>query len=422
MDQLAPKTNRVILHADLNAFYASVECLYRPELRRVPVAVCGDAQKRHGIVLAKNEPAKACGIQTGEAIWQAQNKCPGLKVLTADYRKYIRYACRARDLFAQYSEQVEPFGLDEAWIDVTGSQTLFGDGVQMANQLRRRMRDELGLTCSVGLSFNKVFAKLGSDLNKPDATTVLTAERYRETIWPLPVNLLIYAGPATCRALRRVGIRTIGDLACLTCRQARSLLGKWGETLWFYAQGLDDSPVRPLAIRDMIQSVGHSTTTPRDLYTDEEVRLVLTVLAESVATRLREQGLRCRTLQLSVRDDQLMTIERQCVLAQPTDLARDVIRQAMGLFQTHWPWRRPVRSLGVRACRLETADHGIQLTLFDDPDSYRRWKELESTLDGLRSRFGHKSVRRGLLLKSPDLSELNPRTDHIIHPSAYRRP
>ena len=414
--------SRIILHADLHGFYASVECLYHPELRHKSVAVCGDAENRHGIILAKNEQAKRFGIKTGEAIWQAQNICPELVVLTADYRKYIRFAHRARVIFSDYSDQVEPFGLDEAWIDVTGSAKLLGDGRKLADQIRQRTLEELGLTCSVGVSFNKIFAKLGSDLKKPDATTVLTRDNYQKTVWPLPVQMLLYVGPSTRRKLNRVGIQTIGGLAQLSLVDARRLLGQWGETLWLYARGLDTSPVRQSSVRDLIKSIGNSTTTPRDLKTEEEVHLIITVLSESVAARLREQGLRCRTVQISIRDTHQITIERQRSMTQTTDLARDLSRQAMQLFCEHWNWNSPIRSLGVRGCDLVTADRLEQLTLFEKADDYVRWKELEQTNETLRRRFGHFSVQRALMLKDPGLSGFNPKEDHVIHPVSFMRP
>ena len=414
-----PEWPRVILHADLNSFYASVECLYRPELRQQPVAVSGDAESRHGIILAKNEPAKRFGIKTGEAIWQAKQKCPGLIVVKADYAKYLKYAQMTRRILADYSDQVEPFGLDEAWIDVTGTLPLMGSGPEVADLIRARVRDELGLTCSIGVSFNKIFAKLGSDMKKPDATTVLSPDNFRERVWPLPVSELLYVGLSTRRRLNRIGVRTIGMLAAMRLEDARSILGKWGETLWFFASGLDQSPVQTSDARDIIQSVGNSTTTPRDLVTSDDVRLIITVLADSVAARLRSYGLKCSTVQISIRDNQMMTIERQMRIRMPTDLSGALVRHAMGLFERHWPWIRPIRSLGVRACDLVTADGLMQLSLLDDQMYDQRQKDLEVTIDQIRHRYGYFSVQRGLMLSDRRLSGFNPREEHVIHPVAF---
>lgn len=414
-----PLWPRVILHADLNGFYASVECLYRPDLREKPVVVSGDAANRHGIILAKNEIAKRSGIKTGEAIWQARAKCPELTVLTADYAKYIRYAKLNREILSEYSDQVEPFGLDEAWIDVTGSLLLLGEGKMLADQIRERTKKELGLTCSVGVSYNKIFAKLGSDLKKPDATTVIDPDTYREKVWPLPVESLLYVGPATRRRLKRVGVHTIGSLARLREEDARYLLGKWGQTLRMFALGLDSTPVHRSDARDVIQSIGNSTTTPRDLTTGADVYLILMVLSESVAARLREYGLRCQTVQISVRDHQLISFTRQRKLNRPTDLASDIVQQAWILFEENCPENHPIRSLGVRGCDLVTADRLIQLSLFEDPYRYEQQKKLEQTIDVIRQRFGYFSIQRGLMLRDRTLSGFDPKTEHTIHPVGF---
>lgn len=414
-----PEWPRVILHADLNSFYANVECLYRPELRLKPVAVSGDADSRHGIILTKNEPAKRFGIKTGEAIWQARQKCPDLVVLKADYAKYLRYAQMTRRILADYSDQVEPFGLDEAWVDVTGTMPVRGNGAQVADLIRQRIREELGLTCSIGVSYNKIFAKLGSDMKKPDATTVLSPDNYRERVWPLPVSELLYVGPSTRKRLNRVGIRTIGMLAAMRLQDARYLLGKWGETLWSFAGGFDQSPVQTSDTRDVIKSVGNSTTTPRDLVSLDDVRLIITVLSESVAARLRSYGLKCSTVQIYVRDNRLLSIERQQKMGTSTDLAGTLVRQAMTLFQQHWTWERPIRSLGVRGCDLVTSSGLVQLSMFADQQDDQRQKELEATLDKIRHRYGYFSVQRGLMLSDRRLSGFNPREEHVIHPVAF---
>lgn len=410
---------RVILHADLNCFYASVECLYRPELRLKPVAVTGDAENRHGIILTKNDPAKRFGIKTGEAIWQARQKCPDLVVLKADYPKYLKYARMTRQILSEFSDQVEPFGLDEAWLDVTGSVRLLGDGRQIADRIRQRIRGELGLTCSIGVSFNKVFAKLGSDLKKPDATVVISPEHYRDIVWRLPVGELLYVGPSTRRQLNRIGVRTIGMLAALRLEDARFLLGKWGETLWYFASGQDTAPVMQSDARDVIKSVGNSTTTPRDLTDPDDVRLVLTVLSENVAARLREYGLKCATVQIYIRDNRLQSIERQQKMPVVTDLSGTIARAAFALFQRHWTWERPIRSLGVRGCELATADSLVQLTLFESSAIYQRQKDLERAIDQIRRRYGYFSVQRGLMLEDRRLSGFDPKTEHSIHPVAF---
>lgn len=412
--------DRVILHADLNGFYASVECLYEPELWHKPMIVCGDPDNRHGIVLAKNQPAKHYKIKTGEAIWQARAKCPDLICRPADYPKYLTYSRLTRQILADYSDQIEAFGLDEAWLDVSGSVRLLGSGPELADQIRQRVRDELGLTCSVGVSFNKIFAKLGSDLRKPDATTVIARDDFRSIVWPLPVGELLYVGPSTRRRLGRIGIRTIGALASMRLTDARALLGKWGETLWLFANGRDSAPVQHSDFHEAIQSVGNSTTTPRDLENEDDVRLIFFVLSESVAARLRQYGLKGRTVQIYIRDNQLSGMERQGRLSQPSDLSSEIARRGLALFRQHYDWHRPIRSLGIRAADLVTADQLTQLSWFSDEEHRDRQRSLEQTIDSLRSRFGHFSVQRGLMLADRPLSGLNPRDTHQIHPIAFR--
>jgi len=409
----------VVLHSDLNNFYASVECLHRPDLRHLPVAVGGDPLLRHGIVLAKNNLAKKAGIRTGEALWQARQKCPGLVVLPPNYPLYLRVARKARAIYADYTDRIEPFGLDEAWLDVSGPGLTPEGAAPLADHIRDRIREELGVTASVGVSYNKIFAKLGSDMKKPDATTTILRENYRDTVWQLPVESLLYVGPATTRKLRRIGILTIGELAALDTDYLHRMLGKWGEVLHQFANGEDRSPVARAGEEDPIKSVGNSTTTPRDLINEDDVRMVVYVLAESVAARLREQGFLSRTVQLHVRDNTLESFERQCRLPRPTRLASELADAAMELFRTNYVWTRPIRSIGVRASDLRAETLGIQLSMLDDERRRLRLERLEYTVDDIRRRFGHDSVQRAMLLADRPLGGINPKEDHVIHPVGY---
>lgn len=295
--------DRAILHSDMNNFYASVECLYRPELREKPVVVGGDPEQRHGIVLAKNGIAKKFGIKTGEAIWQARQKCSFLVALPPDFKKYLRFSRRAKEIYSDYTDQIEPFGIDEAWLDVTGSSGKTGE--EIAQEIRQRIKDELGVTVSIGVSWNKIFAKLGSDYKKPDAVTAITRNNYRDIVWPLPASDLLYVGRATESKLKGVGINTIGDIALSDAKFLKSRLGKWGEYLWSFANGLDSSPVVRAGDEAIIKSIGNSTTTPRDLVNEEDVKMVVYLLGESVASRMREHGFKARTVALYVRDNEL---------------------------------------------------------------------------------------------------------------------
>lgn len=409
---------RVILHVDLNNYYASVECLYNPALRDKPVAVCGDVEARHGIVLAKNYPAKAFGIKTGEAIWQAKKKAPGLVIIPPDFKKYLRFSRLAQSVYADYTDQVEPFGIDENWLDLTASTLLFGDGKKVADEIRSRIKAELGLTVSVGVSYNKIFAKLGSDMRKPDATTVITPENYKDIVWPLPVGDLLCVGRSTRQKLNNRVVYTIGDLAQRDPVDLRRILGVWGETLWMFANGYDTSEVRKAGAERVIKSVGNSTTAIRDLQNDDDVSMIVYVLSESIAARLREQGLKCAGVAISVRGNDLISFERQEQLKAPTFLSGDIADQAMQLFRANYRWHRPIRSIGVRGINLVTADHAEQLDLFDDGSSERLTK-LEFVVDELRRRFGTRIISRASLLADRELTGFNPKDEHVIHPTSF---
>lgn len=419
-DKNNPISNdRVILHCDLNNFYASVECLYHPELKNLPVAVGGSVEKRHGIILAKNQLAKACGVKTAEPIWQAKAKCPNLVLIPPDMKKYVQYSDLVRDIYGRYTDLIEPFGIDECWLDITGSTLLMGDGEHIANELRRVIREELGLTISVGVSWNKIFAKLGSDMKKPDATTVITKDNYKELVWNLPVEDLLFVGRKTAKVLKRIGINTIGRLAVLDEDFLVKEFGKWGGTLWAYANGFDNGLVEKNWANIKAKGIGNSTTTPHDVLTYEDAKAVLIILAESVARRLRENGLRGRTIAISLRDSDLEVIERQRALDTATCVSGDIIAKAMLLLTENWhPGKsKPLRSLGIRVTNLEESNSPVQLSLFDSSfgqynnqptsnlnlcdTSYRSKKNenVEKAIDHIRERFGDESVMRALFIK-----------------------
>ena len=414
---------RSILHVDMNNFYASVECLYRPEIRNFPVAVAGDPENRHGIILAKNMIAKKLGVTTGEAIWQAKQKAPGLVLVPPDYKKYLRFSRLARQIYYEYSDQVEAFGLDENWIDLTNSlQYLHQEPVAIADTIRQRVKEELGVTVSVGVSFNKIFAKLGSDMKKPDATTAIPYDRFREIVWPQPVGDLLYVGRSTRRKLEAIAVNTIGDLARMDVEILQRKLGKWGEILWLFANGMDTAPVRMIGESEQIKSIGNGTTCPRDLKTEQDVRLVFTVLAESVAARLRDCGVKCQGVQIFLRDNDLMSITRQKKMEYPCCTSRPLLDAAMGLFRQHCRWQKPLRGLGLSAIYLVTADKHIQLSLFDDTaEKLLVQEKIEKTVDELRFRFGHEAVLRAAALLDPKLTGFNPKEDHTVHPYNYFR-
>ncbi|WP_286147607.1 DNA polymerase Y family protein [Neopoerus faecalis] len=387
---------RVIFHCDLNCFYASVELLSRPDLREVPTAVCGDPASRHGIILAKNEPAKRCGVKTAETIWQAKKKCPNLVLLPAHRRLYHEYSKKVNAIYDEYTDLAESFGIDESWLDVTHTLHLFGgDAKALADTIRQRVKRELGLTLSVGVSFNKVFAKLGSDYKKPDATTVISRENWRDIVWPLPVGDLLYVGGAAQKLLGKYGVRTIGQLAAYDRDTLELLMGKLGTQLSDYANGLDTAPVRPRLAAEPVKSVGNGLTFPENLTTRAQVRAGISLLADSVATRLRREGLYAGGVHVTVRDPEFHDRSRQKQLSAPTHLIRDLTNTAMALTDTLWTPPNPIRALTVTAIHLSPeADTFEQADLFDPGAGQRsaRQEKLESAMDAIRKKYGGSAI------------------------------
>ncbi len=390
---------RIILHSDLNNCYASIESIFHPEYKNIPLAVGGDPELRHGIVLAKNEIAKKYGIKTGEPLWQAQNKCRSLKIVPPNFSLYEKYCNLAREIYMEYTDLVESFGPDEAWLDVTGSTEIFGSGSFIAEQLRWRIKQELGLTVSVGVSYNKVFAKFGSDYKKPDAVTVITPENFKEIVWPAPVGDLLFAGPATVRELSKRGINTIGDIALAGRDRMKMILGKNGEKLYFYATGEDTSPVMQIQERMPIKSIGHSTTPPKDIKSLEDAKIILYSLSESVAKSLRDNSLVCSGVKIHLRDTSLETLERQKSLEFPTDISDVICKEGLILLKRCWSFSRPLRSIGIRAINLSPGDDPRQMTLFRDEQKALKKESIERTVDKIREKYGADSITRSLLMK-----------------------
>ena len=390
---------RVIFHCDLNCFFASVELLDKPALWDVPVAVCGDPKSRHGIILAKNEPAKKRGVQTAETVWQAKKKCPVLVLLPPHHELYEVYSRRVNEIYGRFTDLVEPFGIDESWLDVTGSLHLFGgDARALADRIRATVKAETGLTVSVGVSFNKVFAKLGSDLKKPDATTVIPPEGWRDIVWPLPVGDMLFAGRSTQRVLGQYGIETIGQLAACPEEMAEQLLGKMGGQLWRYANGLDNSPVRPGHQREPVKSVGNGTTFPADLVRWEQIRQGLAPLCDSVATRLRRQRLYAGGVSVTLKGADFKTVSRQTRLDEPTHLMRDIWETAQELARQIWKAPTPIRAMTVTALYVtEDGQAYRQLDLLGQTSAKRseRQEKLESAVDAIREKYGSGAIRFG---------------------------
>lgn len=413
---------RVILHADMNCFYASCEMAYHPELQGKPIAVCGDPERRSGIVLTASYPAKRMGVKTGMPLWEAQQHCRDIIFVPAHYDLYTRYSGYTREIFLRYSDQVEPFGLDEAWLDCTASQALFGNGEAIAKKISDTVKDELGITCSIGVSWNKIFAKLGSDYKKPDAITVINKDNFRKIVFPLPASDLLYVGRKTAEKLDNYAIHTIGDLAQTNPKFLQEKLGKIGLMLWQFANGMDISPVAKYEAKDVIapiKSVGNSWTTPRDLLTDEDVWLVLYLLSESVAARLRENHFRCRGVEVSLRDSSLFSFERQCKLSQPTMQEKDIAEAAYKLYKKNYRWSEHLRSVGVRAIDLRPDTEPSQISFEFSAEKQEEMERLESAIDGVRNRFGYYSVQRGVMYCDRALSHCDAKGEHNIHPHGF---
>lgn len=410
--------DRVILHSDLNSFYASVECLYNPKIRQLPVAVAGDPQARHGIILTKNQIAKKYGVKTGEAIWQAKQKCPQLVLVKPNYQRYLRYSHLAQEIYRSYTDRIEPFGIDECWLDLSGCPNSEDGGLRIAHAIRRRIKTELGLTVSVGVSYNKIFAKLGSDYRKPDAVTLIGKPQRESIVWPQPVENLLYVGPATKRKLQRYGIFTIGQLAQAKPDFLEEIFGKTGRQLWIFANGYDVTPVASADTKLSMKSISNSTTTVRNLTCDEEVHGILTMLSESVAARMREQGVHGSTIAVSIRSSDLQSVERQKKLLSPTCVSSVISGTAMELFRENYRWEKPIRSLGVRVSDFDE-DFVRQMDLFQKAQQQENQEKIERVVDGLRKRFGVFSIQRASLLKDQQLTGLDTSIQNQIHPMGF---
>ena len=393
----------------MNSFFASVELIEHPELKEKPVAVCGDPDSRHGIILAKNEPAKAFGIVTAETVSQARRKCPGLILLPPHHDKYRHYSRLINAVYYQYTDMVEPFSIDESWLDVTASVKLFGSGRDIADRIRERVRSELGLTLSAGVSYNKIFAKMGSEYKKPDATTEITRENYKKLLWPQPVENMFFVGFATAQKLRSAGISTIGDLASASDIRLESLLGKQGPLLIKYASGRDDSPVSLSGERDRIKSVGNGITFSRDLKSAEDALTAVTSLSDTVAGRLRKYGFKAKGVKVDIKDASFKSISRQKQLVKPTHLSSDIKQAAMELISSSWRFPDPIRLITVTAINLTDGEEGEQLSFFgngysSDSESAAAAEEksdsIEKAMDDIRRKFGDSSITFGQLLNN----------------------
>lgn len=398
-------SERLIFHCDCNNFFASCECLERPELRNVPMAVAGDPEERVGVVVAKNELAKKAGVRTTDTVWQAKKKCPGIVFVPPRHHYYREISDQVNLIYRDYSDYVEPASIDESYLDLTGTLDYYHMSArELADTIRERVRREIGITISVGVANNKVFAKMGSDYKKPDATTVILGEDYKEILWPLPVSDLMFAGKASVRLLNQKGIRTVGDLALQPRERVVSLLGKGGETLWAYANGLDTEPVRKWGDKPEVKSVSHGMTFRRDLYTEDEFLTGVAVQADRIAMSLRRQGLKGSVVSVQIKTPELAVISRQVSLDHYTWLEHEIRDVAMRLIRENWRAGLPIRALTVGVTKLVPAEEAAEQTdLFDllgekkDTGKAREKQDkMEAAVDGLRQKLGNMAVTLGV--------------------------
>ena len=389
---------RIILHCDLNNFYASVECVKNPALKGKPVAVCGNDDDRHGIVLAKSQTAKICGVKTGDTIFEAKKKCNDIIVVQTDFDAYHQYSEIVKEIYSQYTDLIEPFGMDECWLDVSDSTIIFGDGEKIANDIRNHIRRETGLTISVGVSFNKIFSKLGSDMKKPDATTVISRDNFKEKVWCLPVSELLFVGKCTTKTLEKYGIKTIGDIALSQVDFMRKILGKNGYDLWIYANGMDTSPVSHIDSKPIMKSVSRGITCVESLLSVYEVQRVIAELCTSVSKGLRREHLLATGIQVAVKDDNLTVKQYSSPLEFPTLSEKELFENAVSVFFEKHEWKRNIRSISVRTYNLVNEKNFQQLTVGYDIANHEKQEIVDVTLSEIRTKQGKNTVFNGCKL------------------------
>ncbi len=411
--------DRIIFHIDINHCYAQIEEMKYPALRDVPMAVGGHEEKRHGIILAKNDIAKKSGILTGESLREAREKCPDLLIIPPSYDDYIYYTGEVKKIYRRYSDHVESFGLDEAWVDYTDSEKLFGDPAAMAERIRHEVKEEIGLEVSAGLSWNKIFAKLGSDRKKKDGPFIITRDNYRDTVWPLPVSDLLYVGPATTRKLRERSIHTIGDLAVYPRRYLKKAMGVPGEMISIFANGGDTSPVSESFYHPPVKSVGNSMTMVHDVDNPEDLRAVYYVLCEAVASRLRDHGMEGNVISISLRSSGLDWYGCERKIEQYTDVSETILHTAMELVISLYDFENPLRAVGVSVSGLRPFSGIHQLNLFLDEEALEASRKTDLVMDEIRSKYGYYAVQRACTAVDRELTEFNVKEEHTVHPVGY---
>lgn len=411
--------DRIIFHFDINHCYAQIEEMKYPALREIPMAVGGHEEKRHGIILAKNDPAKKYGILTGESLREARQKCPDLLILPPSYDDYIYYTGLVKSVYRRFSDHVESFGLDEAWVDYTDSAGLFGDPLKAAETIMRLVREELGLEVSAGISWNKIFAKLGSDMKLKNTPALITRENYRDLVWPLPAKDLLYVGPATKRKLEQRGIHTIGELACYPRRFLKKAMGAAGEMISVFANGGDSSPVAETGYRPPVKSVGNSMTMIHDVGSIGELKPVMLVLCEAVASRLKDHGMEGDVISVSARSSGLDWNGCERKIPLKTDVSTVILETALELIGQIYDFENPMRAVGVSVSGLRPASSLRQLSLFRDEEAYDSARAVDIVMDQIRARYGFDAVQKACTAVDRPLTQFNVKEDHTVHPTGY---
>ncbi|QIK57612.1 DNA polymerase IV [Erysipelothrix sp. HDW6A] len=409
--------DRIIFHIDINHCFAQIEEMMNPELRNVAMCVGGDEKSRSGIVLARNLKAKEYGVQTAETLRDAKKKCPHLVVVTPHSDLYMYYTSKVKDIYREYTDKVESYGADEAWIDVTESYHLFGKPYDLAYEMQRRVLEEYGLTVSVGVSWNKVFAKLGSDLIKPSGMTIITRSNYKEIVWPLPVSELLYVGKQTTPKLNALGIYTIGDLATSSVKKLEKHFGVKGLQMWEFANGIEEGDVDYSGVMPAPKSIGNSTTPPHDINTNHQAKIIFRHLADSVASRLHDEKMKGFTISISLRDIQLVTITRQKRISKATNNSTEILKTAMMLLEENYTFNIPLRSIGISVSNLIDNPEFEQISIFENTkESNQKQAIIDDTIDKLRDKFGYNVIKRASAVMDKDTENFDAKRRNVLYP------
>ncbi len=411
--------SRKILHIDINHCFAQIIEMMYPSLKEIPMAVGGSEESRNGIILARNLKAKEYGVKTAETLREAKDKCPDLVIVPPKYEYFMYYSERVKDIYREYSDKVESFGIDEAWIDLSNSEKLFGDAEKIGREIQKRVLEEIGLTVSCGLSFNKIFAKLGSDMIKPSGFVVINEDNYQEVVWPLAASDLLYVGKATTKILASMNIHTIGDIANANKEYIMKKLGKNGEMIYFFANAYEVSDVMINGYKEDPKSVGNSITTVNDINNFQEAKIVFQVLVESVASRLRDNNLKGDVIKITLRDKDLKVSSHQMKINKKTYLAFEIMEVVIHLLRSNYYYHLPLRSVGVSVSNLSSANDYYQFDLFTDESEMIKRENIELCIDEIRNKFGFDKIQRLSLSTNKELTDFNPKKDHVIFPASW---